>query len=143
GKRKRINAYLEKAREKVKTDGLGSELDDPDFIIDPEQYPTFGGITARVPALTRSAHPYSFKHQRASLAEEKLEVMGLPVLVPNDFPVQTPFKDLLSTKQLSDKHVHDMMGNAMHVAAIGSMLVVGLGCTKRVTPSAPSAIFAE
>ena len=84
GKRKRINAYLEKAREKVNTNGgTNDDLDDADFIIEPEQYPTFGGITVRAPALTRSAQPYSFKHKRVILAEEKLEVMGLPVFVPN------------------------------------------------------------
>ena len=137
GKRKCINAYLEKAREKVNTNGgTNDDLDDTDFIIEPEQYPTFGGITVRAPALTRSAQPYSFKRKRVILAEEKLEVMGLPVFAPNNFPVHTPFKDLLFTPELSDAHVHGMMGNAMHVAAESSMPMVGLGCTKRAAPSA-------
>ena len=124
GKRKRIQEYVQHAIAKDPNSAT------PDFIFDAEQYPSYGGLTRRVPALTQSIQPYSLVHKRTMLAEEKLEVMGLPVFAPSDFAVQTPFRSLILDGVLSEKQLHSMMGNAMHAAAIGSWLMFALGCTR-------------
>ena len=67
------------------------------------------------------------------LVEEKLEVMGLPIFVPSDFAVQTPFRSLILNGALSEKQLHSMMGNAMHAAAIGSWPMFALGCTREAS----------
>ncbi len=109
-----------------------------DVIFDVEQYPSFGGISRIVPALTRNSNCYSTLRHRPLLPQEKLEVMGLPVFVPEDFMFQIPFRHLVvdgSNDRLSSNDVSELMGNAMHVAAIGTVLMTVLGCTRIVEES--------
>ena len=132
GKRRRVMAYRDLASQQA---AASHPPGDEDVIFDLCQYPRYGSITRVMPCLTRSTCPYNMLHKRSTLPEEKLEVMGLPAFVPDSFMFQTPFKSLLmgnTADGLSAKELEQLMGNAMHVSAVGTVLMALLGCTELI-----------
>ena len=70
-------------------------------------------------------------------------IMGLPVpgLVSPELAQRFPFPSVVSAckSELSDNQVRIVTGNAMHQAAIGAWLALGLACTKKHFRNAPDA----
>ena len=106
--------------------------EDDDFICDMQQYTSMGSLTRHVPALTRGASPHSLALRRPMLSKERMEVMGFPYYTPPDFVFSSPLASMVRSGQLSDRDLGGLLGNSMHAAAIGAILMLVLGCTERV-----------
>ena len=89
--------------------------------------------TRHVPALTRGTAIHGIELRRSLLGVEALEVIGFPYFVNNGtFPFATPFASLVSAGELTEHSLRLLMGNSMHAAAVGSVIMVALGCTAMV-----------
>ena len=98
------------------------------IFFDITQTPRFGSMTTLVPALLRNSCPWSYKFEREMLPQERLEAMGMAVIFPEQtVGCRTACSDVVSG--MKPNQVKSMAGNAMHVAAIGVVMIYALSCT--------------
>ena len=103
--------------------------------VDIAHAPPFAGPSRELPTLCRNSVVWSFGHRRPMLGTEKWEAMGLPVWSPEcRFP--HPWKTLVpgmamgrQGRTLSNHALGALAGNAMHLGAVGAVLLWALGCT--------------
>ena len=86
-------------------------------------------LSACVPVLVRNSLLYSMKKQRLVLAEEALQMQGLPVpaLLP-EFPnlaERWPFRCSLSDV-MTEAQMRAVTGNGMHICQVGTALLLAL-----------------
>eukprot|EP00969_Alexandrium_andersonii_P218788 9663214-Alexandrium_andersonii.AAC.1 len=95
---------------------------DTEVFFDISQNFAFGGVAPNVPALTRQNRPWSYPLQRPMLVAERLEAMGFPVIhCEETLGLEMPFKKAYWT--LPSRALMEIAGNAMHLSAIGSVLI--------------------
>ena len=120
----RLSEYEEAAKKR----GLPEKAE---VFCDITQNPEYGSITALVPALLRNSSPWSLKYDREMIPAERLEAMGLACILPEQtVGCKTVCGDIISA--LKPAQVKSMAGNAMHVAAIGVVLIYSLARTEFV-----------
>ena len=129
GLRKRLASF-----DQVRKERFGAER--LDVIADLAHYVGMADVTVHVPALTSHNLPYSFEAKRPLRPLERLEVMGLPIHVPDGFLFQCPFRHSFLRQQRAGQ-LCEVAGNAMHVAAIGAVVLIALGMTKRAEVEHP------
>ena len=129
GHRIREGRYLEMARRST----MQLHEDDVDFVCDQSQTPgDFGGVTRHVPSFTTKTEPHSLLLRRPMLTAEKCEAMGLPYYTPDGFEFKNPLKHLVASDEFTSGQWNTMLGNSMHVGAVGAVLMLSLACTEAV-----------
>ena len=107
--------------------GRQGQQDKAELFFDISQTPRFGSITSAIPALLRNSCPWSYKYDREVVPHERLEAMGLPCIEPEQtIGCSMPFENIIP--QITARAWKSMTGNAMHVAAIGVVMMYSLSC---------------
>lgn len=108
------------------------------FVMNVTQTAARSPCVNKIPALIQNSTLFSMSHQRTMTLPEMLEVQGFPVFVPFDSPYVCPFQPELVTDEFKYKrlptNLRSMVGNSMHVQAIGHVLLFFLGCTVLADP---------
>ena len=122
--RKAIDSH-EQALQREGLDDKGS------YVTNTMQNPCFIGPQELVPALLRRTHLWSFKARRYALPFELLECQGYNVYDEDIYK-----SDILAQLETrSDSCVKRLVGNAMHLRAVGTTLMFIFACTIPVPAS--------
>ena len=103
--------------------------------VDISHSPPFSKASRDLPTLCQNSVVWSFDHSRPMLGTEKWEAMGLPVWSAEcgfPHPWETLVPGMRKSRQggtLSNHALGAMAGNAMHLGAVGAVLLWALGCT--------------
>ena len=122
-KRRRLKRYMYVAS--------NNDISCADKIVDHNQEPPHGSFTNIVSCLTRSTHPWSFCKGRLVLCGEQLECQGIPFYTePSQTCCHTAFQQMIKDGRLTQRDAEQMGGNAMHMRAIGTIVIYALSVSR-------------